>query len=311
VIPSAFSLALALSVLALPALGEDRDASELTLEATIPRTAGAVASTDFAFGALWVSQGGPRLLRIDGRDNSVTEAELPGGTGRLREIAAGEGAVWVPDVGLGAVHKVDPELMAVVAQFPADMLSTQATIGVGEGAVWVVTAQDLERALTRFDANTGAEEALIELPAAGAGVLVAYGQVWVSSSQANTVFRIDPAANAVVESITVGQSPKYMAAGAGSIWVLGAGDGDVQRIDAITGAVDAIIDLGFPSITGDIAFGGGYVWISVPYRAPVIRIDPSDNGVTRYLGRGSQGYIQYGNNSIWVWGQAINRYALP
>jgi streptogramin lyase len=308
----AFQLGAVIAVLlALPSMGEDREVSELILEATIPTTAGSVASTDYAFGALWISQGGPKLLRIDGRDNSVTEAKVPGATARLREISAGEGAVWVPDVGLGLIHKVDPGRMVVVAQFPADMLSMQAMIGVGEGAVWVVTAQNLERVLTRFDADTGAVDALIELPAAGAGVLVAYGQVWVSSPTANAVFRIDPVANAVVESISVGQSPKYLAAGADSIWVLDAADGDVRRISAITGETEGIIDLGFPSTTGDIAFGGGYAWVSVPYRAPVVRIDPSNNSVTRYLGRGSLGYIQYGGNSVWVWGQAINRYLAP
>ena len=49
------------------------------------------------------------------------------------------------------------------------MFGGQGSIGVGEGAVWVVTAEDRDRTLTRYSASSGAEEAKIALPRPGKG----------------------------------------------------------------------------------------------------------------------------------------------
>ena len=49
-----------------------------------------------------------------------------------------------------------------------------------------------------------------------------------------TVSRIDPATNAVVQTIQVGAGPAGIAVGAGAVWVLNALDGTVSRIDPKT-----------------------------------------------------------------------------
>src|SRR5690348_10184250 len=111
---------------------EDVPIETLTVEAEFPLMASYTGSTEFGFGAFWATHGG-NLLRVNAATNSITEIRLDGGTARQRGIAMGEGAVWVPDAGKSVIFKVDPATNAVVAEFSAQMLSSQGVIGVGEG----------------------------------------------------------------------------------------------------------------------------------------------------------------------------------
>ncbi len=185
-------------------------------------------------------------------------------------------------------------------------------IGVGEGAVWVVTAQNFEKTLTRFNHLSGETEAEISLPSSGAGVTVAHGSVWVTGPIKGELYRIDPATNTVVSTTKLGQSPKFITADDDSVWVLNLGDGTVQRINGSSGELVATIDTGFSGSTGEIHAGGGYVWLSVPYAAPFVQIDPASNSVLRrYLDKDSFGYVRYGAGSVWVGSTSIKRITLP
>jgi streptogramin lyase len=290
---------------------EDLPIGALTVEAEFPFVTDYTTSTGFGFGSFWGSHG-DTLLRVDGADNSVTQIGLDGGTARQRGIVVGEGAVWVPDAGKGVIFKVDPASNAVVAMFSAQMLSTQGIIGAGEGSVWVVTAENLEKTLTRFDARTGSVEAKIALPSSAAGVMVAYGSVWVTGPVNGELYQIDPQTNTIISTTKVNQTPKLLTSGADSIWVLNLGDGTVQRIDPTSAKVEATIDTGVDSNTGEIGFGGGYVWVSAPRVAAAVQIDPATNTVVRrYTGKATSGLVRFGSGSLWIWTNTIQRLALP
>ena len=80
----------------------------------------------------------------------------------------------------------------------AQMLSRDSTIALGAGSLWVVTAENSESTLTRFDAATGNVEATIELPApSGGGVIYAFDAAWVIGTTKGEVYRVDPAKNAI------------------------------------------------------------------------------------------------------------------
>ena len=121
---------------------------------------------------------GPKLTRIDAKDNTTADFWIEGATGEVRGIAIGEGAVWLPDTGNQTIYKFDPESNKVVLKVFADMYGREGSIGVGEGSVWVVTEND--RILERINAKSGSVEATIQLPSDGAGVLVDKGSVWVT-----------------------------------------------------------------------------------------------------------------------------------
>jgi hypothetical protein len=91
-------------------------------------------------------------MRIDASNNTVTDIHMDGASGTYRDIAVGEGSVWVGDCGSKLVYKVDPHTNAVVKEIAAEVYGCEGSIGVGEGAVWVVTAEGGDRTLTRFEA---------------------------------------------------------------------------------------------------------------------------------------------------------------
>ena len=86
--------------------------------------------------------------------------------------------------------------------------------------------------------------------------------VWVSNSPKHSVTRIDPKANKIVETITVGKNPcSGLAAGFGSLWVPNCGDPSISRVDLKTGKVTATLPLTIGNSEGGIAIGAGSVWM--------------------------------------------------
>jgi DNA-binding beta-propeller fold protein YncE len=94
--------------------------------------------------------------------------------------------------------------------------------------------------------------------------------------------------------------------GDGSVWVVGSG-GVVTRVDAVTDAVLARIDVPGTGDYGRMAIGEGSVWVTAPElrddgsRGNLVRIDPSTNEVvaTIHVGGPING-LAIGGGWIWV-----------
>ena len=136
------------------------DIQEAHIEAVIPRFGHFLGA---GFGSIWVMSG-DKLARIRLADNSVTDIPIEGagsigglldGTG----LAVGEGAVWVPDVNRQVIYKVDPHTHQVVTRAALGMAGgSGGSIGVGEGALWVISGAG-KNEMKRYSAETGTEEA--------------------------------------------------------------------------------------------------------------------------------------------------------
>jgi virginiamycin B lyase len=291
-------------------------AKELTIEATIAREGFAMA---FGFDALWMMSKG-QLVRVNASDNAVVEIPLPsaGDAGllpdvdRYRGLAVGEGAVWIPEMASSTIFKVDPEINLVTLAIPTDIFGAQGSIGVGEGGVWVVTFDDRNKSLTRYDAISGARLAKIALPSAGAGVIVAYDAVWVTAATRAEIYRIDPEANSVVATLPIHAPTHLIAAGHGSIWLSFPVDGVVQRLDGVTGDLIAALDTHITGTVsdGDLAAGDGFVW-TINRSSRVGQIDPGANKVKGIFqppaGTTMGRRLQVGGGAVWISGGAIFR----
>jgi virginiamycin B lyase len=286
---------------------EEVNADKLVIQAKLPLPGDFMG---FGFDSLWIMSGG-RLWRTSAANNNMKGIDLEGTRGGYRGIEVGEGAVWIPDVGAGMVYKVDPSSNAVVTKFAASMRGSEGSIGVGEGSVWLITSDDNNKTLVRYNAVTGGQEAAIALPGRGIGVVVDYGSVWVTGYGKGELYRIDPKNNILTMTVKLHESPRFITSGEGSIWVLNQGDGTVQRIDGSTGEVLATIETGRAGSGGDIDYGGGYVWFTMP-RVPVGQIDPKTNTLVRIFKGGTMGdAIRYGAGSLWVSGPALHRIGPP
>ncbi len=292
--------------------------AELTAQATIPRGGFFMA---FGFDSLWMMSDG-RLVRLNPADGALVDIEIPASEAgaslldinKYRAIAVGEGAVWVPDMGSSTVYKVDPGTNKVAMKIPTDIFGGDGSIGVGAGSVWVITFDNHNKTVTRYNAATGAVEARIALPRRSKDVVFDHGSVWVTAAGRGELYRIDPASNEVVATISVTDSPSYMASGEDSIWILDLIAGVVQRIDGPTGELTATIDARAIDSDGGIVTGGGFVWV-ITRRMTITRIDPGSNKVRgnfrAEIGMNIGRRISYGAGSLWVSGGSIFRFEPP
>jgi virginiamycin B lyase len=126
--------------------------------------------------------------------------------------------------------------------------------------------------------------------------------VWVSNEKMNSVTRIDPKANAIVDTITVGKEPcSGLAAGFGSLWVPNCGDSTVSRVDLKTGKIAATLKLTIGNDEGGLAAGAGSVWMMTDAKGTLARIDPATNAVVAeiYVAPGSFA-VAFGEDAVWV-----------
>jgi streptogramin lyase len=172
---------------------------------------------------------GPRVVA------DVPIADALGGLG-----ATGFGSVWLSDSQNGQVLRVDPRTRRVIARIDA---GAEATIAVGDGAVWVATSASgsYDRPLLRIDPHTNRVVARIprRTPSGaafpgGGFVTVAGSRVWVFSGSGALL--VDPATNRVVREVRLGGS--FLAADTvmqgDELWLVRADD-SITRFDSRTG----------------------------------------------------------------------------
>ena len=137
--------------------------------------------------------------------------------------------------------------------------------------------------LSRIDPATNKVSGTIPVAPGSFAAVFGFGSVWLTTTGAASVQRVDPATNRVVATIPVGPDPRFLAAGEGGVWTLNQKDGTVTRIDPVTDSVVATIDAGVPGSGGDIATGGGFVWVRAK-KTLLLAIDPRTNRIARRYG---------------------------
>jgi DNA-binding beta-propeller fold protein YncE len=192
---------------------------------------------------------------------------------------------------------VDIKENKVAAIVPVGPAHTEGGIAASPDSVWICS--DPKGALSRIDPATN--QVVAEINVAPGSFAAAYGEgaVWVTSTEKNLLQRVDPATNLVTHEIEVGPEPRFLTIGDGAIWTLNQGDGTISRVDAKTNKLVSTIDAGIPGPGGEIAFGEGYVWVTV-FQIPLTQIDPNKNQVVKqWTGPGGDA-VRVGHGSVWL-----------
>ena len=125
--------------------------------------------------------------------------------------------------------------------------------------------------------------------------------VWVTSSSANHVVRLDAKSNQPGAIVTVAKPCSGLVVDFGSLWIPSCGDHSLVRVDGATGALQATIAAGPADSEGGLCSGAGSVWMVVSKESDLVRIDPSTNKViaTIRIPKGSFNPV-FAEGSIWV-----------
>ena len=125
--------------------------------------------------------------------------------------------------------------------------------------------------------------------------------IWVTSSSANHVVRLDATTNKPDRIITLQKPCSGLAIGFGSLWIPACGSHNLARADSSTGVIQATIAASPADSEGGITTGAGSVWLVTSASSELDRIDPATNTVVARISlpKGSFNPI-YAGDSVWV-----------
>lgn len=186
------------------------------------------ADLEPAFGSLWVTafERGT-VARIDMRTNRVSRIYKVGGNpAGLAEVG---GSLWVAAGRDGrSLRELDPATGSV------------ETVGIGRrgpgflefalGSLWTTTADGYA---VRFDPVARRVVAAFPIPGTPAELAAGPdGSVWIAEKERNTITRVDPVANRIIDVMGAGRGAFAIAVAAGDMWVTSFAGNDVWRFRA-------------------------------------------------------------------------------
>jgi YVTN family beta-propeller protein len=131
------------------------------------------------------------------------------------------------------------------------------------------------------------------------------GAYWVTNADGHSVSRIDPATNAVVDTISnVGSGPSGIAIGHGFVWVANSLGGTVAKIDPGTNTVVDTIGVGNGPV--GIAYGAGAVWVANTADGTITRIDPSNDEPSKRRLPIAATELMVADGALWATQRAAN-----
>jgi hypothetical protein len=220
------------------------------------------------------------LLGLDLRTNrKIRGADL----GTVPDVAAGAGAVWVAEDGVG-ITRLDPRTGQVVRRIRLPYGGPGTHLAVGDGAVFIV---GFRAPAVRIDPGSG--RIVARLPVGPAtNVAIGHASAWFLRVD-GTVVRIDLRTNKVVAQIRAlhdypplpalrssDDGPKVIAVSADAVWVADH-SGAILRIDPATNRVAGKLQVFPASPVLSLAAGEGALWATTRHgeKAELARIDPA------------------------------------
>lgn len=122
----------------------------------------------------------------------------------------------------------------------------------------------------------------------------------------NSLVKIDPRTNKIVDVIRVGRQPTGVAVSGNTVWVVNTNDATVSRVNTLSGAVDTLGKVRNP--VGIVAEGDRAVWISTATYRSVVRVDAGTLEPAQVIPLGRTTFLlAVGAGSLWVTEPAANK----
>ena len=167
-------------------------------------------------------------------------------------------------------------------------------------SVWVPSADGLQKIDPKGKENKfGEPVGVLKQPCAG--MVNAFGTLWVPSCGDGTVARIDAKTAKVTTTLKVGTGSARpgIAATADSIWLFTDSRGTLSRIDPVQNVVVAEFRV-YPDCN-TLVFGETALWLTCPSENKVLRVDPATNLVEKAIEVSARPVmLAIGETSVWV-----------
>jgi streptogramin lyase len=169
-------------------------------------------------GFVWVTAPPTTGVRVEPA-NPRRHVRLVLPAGASGPIAYADGRAWI--AGSGEVVPVDAQSLAAGPGLP---VGDAHGVVFADGALWVVSGGPghvggVDQALRRVNVESRLIDYLFRVGGNPAAVTAAAGSIWAASRSDGTLSRIDPRANRVVDTMSLGASPTALAADADGVWV--------------------------------------------------------------------------------------------
>jgi streptogramin lyase len=141
-----------------------------------------------------------------------------------------------------------------------------------------------------------------QVPVETPGWIAMGDSILVPNPSQDSVARIDPKTNKVLDPIVgLGKPCSGAISAFGTWWIPACGSQSVVRIDAKTNKTAATLAIGAVSVTMGLAATSDSVWMITDAKTTLARIDPDENKVVAELRLPAAcNSVAFGENSLWV-----------
>ena len=236
------------------------------------------------------------LARVGTEDNKMLDAwkdlgEVCGG------VVSGFGNLWVPDCKKQVISRLDSKTGKVAATVQLGVGAATLSMAATADSVWVLS--DTKGTVSRLDPESNNVVSELRLGPSCNTIQFEQDALWVTCPAENRFLRLDPKSNLVDKRIETAIEPVSAAFGEGHFWVLGNKEGKISKIDPKTFKVVATIETGVANGKGSLAFGDGFVWVSLS-GFPLTKIDAkTDKVMQQFWGEGA-GLVRFATGAVWI-----------
>jgi streptogramin lyase len=217
-------------------------------------------------------------------------------------MAAGAGAMWIANISLKEVERIDASSNKIAARIKVNGVPCSGA-AFGFSSVWIpLCGNDKGTSLVRIDAAKNRVVATLPIAPANSegGITASPDSLWMATGD-TTLSRIDPSSGKVRQRVVVppgSQNPVYSD---GLVWITSKASNTVTAVDAKSGNVAGrVVVPGGPHFVGA---GGGAVWTIGQNDGVVTRIDPRTKRVVARIDANIAGFggdVTYGAGYVWT-----------
>jgi virginiamycin B lyase len=217
-------------------------------------------------------------------------------------MAAGAGAMWIANISLKEVERIDAATNTIAARIKVDGVPCSGA-AFGFSSAWIPLCENGKgRSLLRIDAATNRVAATLPVAPANSegGIAVTRDSVWMATG-GTTVSRIDPASGKVRQLVAVPTGSQNLVYADGVVWITSKASKALTAVDATDGRVVARIPV--PGGPHFVAAGGGAIWTIGQNDGAVTRVDPHAKRVVARINANIAGFggdVTYGAGSVWT-----------